>query len=374
MITDQLKILKLSAEMNERRLNGENIFLHQHLETQYPEYGQDNPDFRLEKYYTDYNLDYHNLTVQQLVELNEKDPAYGYLFVETFLPALFEALYTDADYRELIAYSRTNTGEVITQPYVKPNTMKDTRKKTSALAVGETPSTHKLDISAKFQSPDTHGDIIEIPYHTIRACRVPVLSYFLQLYVLNTNFGKARRVVTVVINGDNATDVKTKTVVDNSANVIGINDTNVGFTFRDIKTPCLRMNSLNFPADRLVASESIMDDVTELDEFKKPYQGKPIHSFQISGRNIIPSQGTICEHVGQDRILLLCKKAAIAEHIRQGLMMERERQITKQMIIIAFSEVLSFMNLMPQAKCVVDRTKAFSSNGFADYMTPTTPE
>ena len=374
MITDQLMIQKLSAEMNELRLRGNQIFLQQHLETQYPEYSSDMPNFRLEKYYSDYGIDYHNLTVQQLVDLVEKDPAYGYLFVETFLPALFEALYTDADYTLLVAYSRNNDGEVITQPYIKPQKMRDTRKKESALAVGETPSTHKLDISAKFQSPDTHGDVIEIPYHTIRACRVPVLSYFLQLFVLNTNSGKTRRVVKVLISGDEAMDVKTKTKVDNSANIIGVRDTNNGFTFRDIKTPCLRMSTLNFPADRLVAPESIIDDVMEIDEFKKPYEGKPIHSFQVSGKNIIPSQGVICEDVGQDRMLLLCQKAGVAEHVRQGLMMEREKQITKQMIVIAWSEVISFMNLMQQAKIVVDRTKAFSSNGFANYMEPYVPE
>jgi len=366
-LVENLRIDRLCAIMNERRARGEHIFLQQLLETEFPEFNNENQ--HLEKYYTEMGVDYHNIAVRQLVELAERDPLYTYLYTETILPALYAALYENIDYRQFIAYSQTDTAPVVTQPYITPH-LKDTRKKGKELAPGETPETHKMEISAKFSSPETFGDIIEIDYNDIADVRLPVLNYFLGLYVLATNRSKLKRVTRCIIDGDDTTDVKSKVKVVNPVNVIGIENTTTGLTFFDILKPCVRMSRLQFHPTVIAAPETTIINISQMEEFKKPYEGKPIHSFKISGEPVIPENGVICEEVGTNNMLLTCGKAAVAEYVTQGLMLERDKVISKRVIILAWSERLHYQKLMRQAALLIDTTKAFSSYGYASYMEP----
>jgi len=367
-LTDNMSIERLHSQMNERRLNGENIFLRQFLSEEFPEFGSQ--DTQLEKYYYEMGFDYYNTTVSQIVDAAVREPAYGFLFRETVLPALFEALYDDADYRTLLAYSQIDTSATVLQPYVE-STFTDTRKKEKRLAPGETPSTHQINIKGKYTTPEDYGDTIEIPYNTIADTRLPVLNYFLAIYALATNRGKLRRVVDVVINGDGATDILTKQKVVNSANILGVRDTEAGLTFRDIKTPCLRMARLGFPVTVAVGPEDIIDDISEFDEMKRPYEGKPLYSFKISGRNLIPSEGLICDDVGAGRVSLISRRGSVAEYLREGLTLNIDQFHSKRIIVMNWNERLSYQKLMRQSSVVIDSNLTFASNGFASYMVPT---
>lgn len=372
-IHEDIEIQRLSANMNEMREQGHQIFLQQYLNDYHPGYASDEPELRLERYYEDMNIDYWTATVSQVIELVNRDPAYGYLFLEMILPALYEAMYDNVDYRQLLAFSVRDNRTVATQPYVTSEMTTVTREKGKGLAPGETPNRQKMSIGAKFTSPDDFGDIFEVDYSTVADVRIPVLNIFFRQYVKAVNVKKLVRILKTLISGDDATDVKTKTKVENGASTIGVKSTSNGLAYYDIKRVGIRFIRLSRQATSIVGPEDLINDISEMDEFKTPRDGKPISVFKISGVDPVPRNGIICDISDlTGKIIVVDKAAAIAEYVRQGLMIEQEKLISKRVIVVAFNERLHYQNLLRQGKVIVDPTKEFSSNGFPAYMTPIT--
>jgi hypothetical protein len=366
-LPDNLKIEKLSREMTEKRKNGRNIFLRQHLNENYPEFYSENPDFRLEKYYAEMGWNYHNMTVKQAIDMAEGDLAYKFLWTETVLPALFEGVYVSADYRYLLASSNPDNASQVTQPYIEAENIRQSHGKKNITPPGVEPDINEIGVSGKTKSPQKYMTAYGLKYETIQDCQLSVLAEFLKIYTEVEDSGKLDDVIDTIVNGDGAIDPATKQTVDSSAAEIGVLDTETGLTFADYEQTCIRFSKIKRPLDLCIGSETTIRNIRNWNEFKIPYQGTPIHDFKIMGIDPLARDGIIYDDM-ENKILLVCKKACVTEKVKQGLLIEEERLVTKQKIIVVLSERLSFLNVLRSSKVIIDPAKAFASYGFPAYL------
>jgi hypothetical protein len=362
-----MKIEKLHNEMVAIRKQGRNIFLRQHLNESYPNFSSSDPDMRLEKYFAEMGFDYHTATVKQAIDMAEGDLSYKFLWTETILPALFEGVYTSADYRYLIASSKPDKSSQVTQPYIEAENIKKSHGKKNVIPPGTEPDENEVGISGKTKTPEKFMTSYSLKYETIQDCQISVLSEFLKIYTEVEDSGKLDAVIFTIVEGDDAIDPSTKAKVDSSAAEIGVLDTQNGLTFPDYEQTCIRLSKIKRPLDLCIGSETNIRTIRNWDEFKIPYQGKPIHDFKIKGIDPLARDGIIYDGM-EEKILLICKKACIAEKVKQGLLIEEERIVTKQIIKMVLSERLSFLNILRSAKVVIDPSKTFTSAGFPDFL------
>jgi len=369
-VPESMRIMKLSRIMDERRLAGEPTTLRMLLNEMYPKYNPDNPAMNLEKYYQDMGITFHRTTVSNMIELAESSEEYKWLWKETLLAAIHTAAYTDPLHLLIIAYSKTHTGKVATMPMIDTSDMRSSYKKEKAVAAGGTFEEDSITFTDKTKKYQKFGKTLKIPYEVISDCTLDVISEFMKGYMGIVFDGKLDMVLDALISGDGATN-SLEQAVDSSAAEIGVDNTTNGIQFKDIKRGAIRLSRLKKPADVMIGSEAMINNITELEEFKKRYEGTPLSPLTINGYKSLPDAALITDTVNENDLVLVSKNNAVAEFIKQALMIETDKIISRQMIEVVISEWLCYLNIFRDAKLIIDGSKAFSSNGFPSWMTVT---
>jgi hypothetical protein len=369
-VPQQMKISILHNLMEERRSGGEHVTLRMMLRSDFPEYHSHNLDLQLERYYYDMGVNLSQTTVSNMVELAEDNEDFKWLWYETLLGAIHTAVYTDPLHKLLIAYSLNRKSKVITQPIISTENIKSSHKKGKEVAPGGTFEEDTITVGDKTKKFGKFGKKVNLPYEIIYDVTIPVLAEFLKGYMGVVWDGKLDMVLDVIMNGDGAQNSKDEAVASSAA-VIGVDDINSGITFKDIKRACIRLSRLKRPANIMVGDEEKVNEITELDEFKKRFEGKPLHILKINGYNALPGEAVIADGIAAEKLLLINSKNCVAEYVKQALMIEKDKIISRQVIEVVISEYICYMNLFRNAKVVLKDDAAFSSNGFPDWMTLT---
>lgn len=153
-----------------------------------------------------------------------------------------------------------------------------------------------------------------------------------------------------------------------SAPVIGVINTSVGFQYKDVKKVFTRMKWLGQPATRIVAGEDDGVDVTGIDKFEG-FQGQNKLSSLRSLIIGVPDAFDIDTYVlPANQILYLNAAKAMTKLKYRGMMTERRRNPQTQTEELYVSDHIGFAILKRDARILQDKTLDFATNGFPTYM------
>lgn len=163
----------------------------------------------------------------------------------------------------------------------------------------------------------------------------------------------------VLLNGEQANGSE-------SAPVIGV-ETVGTFAYKDLKRAFTRGKRLSQPYTRIIAGEDDGIDITSIDKFEGFNGGQKIASINsILG---VPETFDIDTHVPPaDQIVFVSPTRALAKLSYKGLMIERQRNPRNQTEELYITDFLGFAIIKRDARLVVDKSIAFSTNGFPAYM------
>lgn len=151
-----------------------------------------------------------------------------------------------------------------------------------------------------------------------------------------------------------------------SAPVVGVDNTGT-ISYKDMKRIFTRMQRMSQPASRIITSEENGIDITGIDKFEG-YQGQ---SRLANIRSIIgvPESFELDTHVppANQSIFLDPQRAMVKLQFR-GMVTERRRNIKNQTEELFISDHIGFAIVKRDARVVLDKSIAFSGNGFPAYM------
>jgi len=373
MAFEQLKIQDLVSRMNTLREQGEQVTLRQYLAKHHADINRAEPDRAFETYLRGHGVDYDNWIVSQFFTVST-DTKLPYLFSELLVQALIKGM-DDFNYVEnLFAVKTTapNAAAVI-QPYIDYTGMKKMVKSDKAVSPGSEFDKDSLAVGDKRAYFKKFGKALDITYESIKLCKIKLLSAFLKgtaMVILADYFDY---IVDVLINGDKAQDKDGNTITDTAA-VIGVENTSNGVTFRDILRAAIRMSRKGRPTTDMLGDEAEMLDILNLDEYKKREQGAPQESLRLNGNITTPNNAYVADDVGTGKLLLLSKAFCLVRIMQQGLMVETQKIITKQIETAVVSVILSIMTLFRDSRIIIDGSQEFSSQGFPAWMAINKPK
>jgi len=320
---------KIHQELMAIRRAGENRTLRQHLEFSYPEYYPTNPALGLEKLLTEMKVNPATMRISQIIDMAEGDQSYHWLWYELLLSALHVSI-TEFDFADDLLAASSSLGKeaTVTQPYIITTGMRTTKNK----PVPKGGSFEKLNftVSSKIVQPEKFGKMLEIPYETLEFAMIDVIGTFLKGFGLVVMSDRLDRIIDVMLNGDNGRD-QDEAEIDDSAAVIGVLDKANGITYKDILRVCTRLWRLGRPVEDMIADEDTLIDVLNLEEYKKRELGTSLSTLDIRGKIRVPTRAYPHDAIGAGRVLLFCKPLTVIEKVSQGLMIENEKDILRQL-------------------------------------------
>ncbi len=365
MLKEQLKIKKLHAEMQAKRSLGQSITLREHLSTDYKDFYPSNPSQGLEKYFHELGINPSQTTVKQMFEVGGKSDNV-LVFTEMLLSALQYGL-TENDYvKELLAGSVTANESSVVQPFIDTSNMKAMQKKTKAVAAGANFEKDSVLVGQKSTGFHKFGKALDISYETIQDVKLDALAIFLKgtsSVMLNDRLAY---VFDILLNGDGARDEDGNVVTDTPA-IIGV-DTADTLTYKDILRVAMRMSRIGRGPQNMVSDEELMLDILNLDEYSKKVQGAESTSLSVKGNIVTPKNAFINEDVGSGKVLIQSPSHGLVEYVKQGLMVETDKIITRQIETAVISLRVGYMNLFRDSRVVIDKSLAYASNGFPTWM------
>lgn len=204
---------------------------------------------------------------------------------------------------------------------------------------------------------------IEIPEEVFRYSTLDQLQIFLRKLAISWGLQLTRKAIDVLINGDK---------IDGSLNssVIGVENTSDKLAWIDLTRVSTRMSRLGYMPTTVISDESGLVHVLNLEEFKDVKSGNVIGTLKLQG--ILPNQWSYFTHsvVPAGKYIFLDPRFALTEFISQGLRVESEKILSRDLSATYVRMTHAFANMFRDARVVVDETTAFSGNGWESFMSP----
>ncbi len=185
-----------------------------------------------------------------------------------------------------------------------------------------------------------------------------LLSIFLQEVGNDMAIGADVKALDCLINGEQADGSESMPVV--GVNTIGT------LTYKDMKRVFTRMKRLNNEASRVITSENDGIDITSIDRFEG-FNGQT-RLADIKSIIGVPDMFDIDTHVPPTDQVIFVNPQAMVKLSFRGLTYERQRNPKNQKEEIYVSDQLGFSIVKRDARVGLDKSVAFSSNGFPAYM------
>jgi len=353
------KVTQLHNELMELRNNGVTRTLRQHLSSDYPDYYPQDPEHALEHLFNELDIKPNTMEVQQLVSLAEGDENMKWLWYEILLSAIHKGI-TNIDFtKELIAVTVTKqNSDTLTQPYIITEDMKTTKGKD--VAPGVSFELDKIKVGQKTIKSKKKGRALEIPYETIRYSPINLIGQFFQGFGSVIIADKLATLIDVLTNGDNGRD-QSDELIDESAGTIGVYSSTNGITYKDILRASVRLWRLGRPTGHMIGDENTMIDILDLDEFKKREAGVERAKLNLRGKIRVPENGYVHEDIATKKLIVISKDNCIGEFVTQGLMIEKDKDIIRQLHELAASFIVGYMILHRNARVIVNGNANFTS-------------
>ncbi len=307
---------------------------------------------------SDFGIDAVTSTLDNVLSLPGTDAKY--LAPEMVRQFILDGMNTSANYIDLIAGSESVDTFHVTAPAIK---MDDNTP--SELGETESIPTTGFTWSQKTVEMKKVGVGIELSDSLLMAVKLPVLSYWLQRFGVMLGVKLYKEAIACLINGD-------QTVVADSAAVVGVASSGT-LAFDDFVSLWSRANLIGQNWTTIVTSETMAQTVLKLAEFKPTAGGLGGAVINVNSRNrIIPGNLShlISSDMDDDEILFLDPTKAMIRLSLRGLAVEAERIVQRQISGSYATVYGGWLNISREARIVLDKSIAFSGNGFPSYMVP----
>lgn len=282
-----------------------------------------------------------------------------YIAPEVVREFILNGFETSATHLNLVAGTESVDSMDVTAPNITYNeaTMQD-------ISQGETIPESAITWDKKTVSIGKKGIAIKLTDELLLSVKVPVLRYWLRRVGVQLGAILYRNGVLTLINGDQAGGA-------DSCAVIGVG-TQTQIAFADFVRPWVRAAQIAFNWNSLISSEDMTNTILAITEFK-PNQGVGSAQVNIESRNrIIPSTlpHMISSDMNDNHVMLFDQAQAMTYVVFRPLLVEAERIIMRQIEGSAASIISGFLTIDRNARVIIDKSLAFSGNGFPARMTP----
>lgn len=152
-----------------------------------------------------------------------------------------------------------------------------------------------------------------------------------------------------------------------SAPVLGVTTTG-SMVYKDLLRIWIRASRLGRNFKSMIGGEQTALDVLDLPEFKNKQAGTTQATLNL--KTPVPSSADFYIHQGVDnnQVLLVDPSAAMIKLTAQQLKLESERIVSNQTEAIYASLTTGFSKMYQDAAILVDKSVAFETAGFPEYM------
>jgi hypothetical protein len=204
------------------------------------------------------------------------------------------------------------------------------------------------------------GRGIRIPYEVVQFVSIDVVSIFLQDFGVKLGQAMDTLALDVLMNGDQADG-------SSSAPVIGVGAANTK-VYRDFLRIWIRGSRMGRNFSTIIGGEKSALDTLDLPEFKDRKAGTTDKTLNL--KTPVPNSADYFVHgnVPENREVLVDKRYGLLKMNVIPLLIETDKIISNQTIDTYASLTTGFAKLFQDSVVMLDRTLAFSANGFPEYM------
>lgn len=190
-----------------------------------------------------------------------------------------------------------------------------------------------------------------------------ILALYLQDVGVKIGLGLDYLAVDTLINGDQADGSL-------SAPVIGVYTQN-SLVYKDLLRAWIRMGRIGRAPKRMLSNEDIAIDILELPEFKGLNGLATVQTKIQMDDNAIPTSQGYSVHGAMpsaNQIMLVDTSSALIKLNASALRIEADRIVEKGLNATYVSIHTGFANLFRDGRLIIDKSLAFSTNGFPTWM------
>lgn len=225
---------------------------------------------------------------------------------------------------------------------------------------GETIPVGSVSYGSKSVEVFKIGRGIKIPYEVVQFVSIDVISLFLQDFGVKLGQALDTLAIDVLLNGDQ---------LDGSASapVIGVTTANSKL-YKDFLRPWIRGSRMGRNFTTIIGSEASALETLDLSEFKDKHSGSTTATLNL--KTPVPNNADYFVHgnIPANQEILLDKRYALIKMNVIPLLIESDKIVSNQTIETYASLTTGFCKMFLDSALVLDKSLAFSSNGFPEYM------
>jgi len=300
-------------------------------------------------------IDTGSHSLAHLSSVQELKSAGNWLMPEIITEAVRLGLETNP-VSKLIAMVKPVTGLNVTVPQIN---MADSIP--SKMGEAERFKMGRLSYGSKQVGVEKIGIGINISDEVRNYCPIDLLAAELEDVGRNITIAKNSYLIETLLNGEQSDG-------SGSAPVIGINSVVDGFKYKDIKRVTTRMRNLLRTPQAMIGTEDNEIDISLLAEIVGLIGGVTLLGLNPENSSV-KSLDTYSHGLMPDNYLLFVDGLkAINQLVTSPLAIEEERNASNQTNSLYISETFGLYKAMRDAAVILDKSIAYASNGFPDYM------
>lgn len=204
------------------------------------------------------------------------------------------------------------------------------------------------------------GRGIKVSDEVVQYASLNLVSIFLRDFGVKMGHGTDILAIDCLINGEQGDGSE-------SAPVIGTATGN-SIVYKDLLKIWVRMSRIGRVPGTMIGGEAMAIDILDLDEFKKRESGTPMANLTL--KTPIPQNTNFFVHgnIPANQAVILDPAGGIIKFNGWPLKVESERIVSNQTEATYVSLQTGFAKLFRDSTMIVDRSKAFASNGFPSWM------
>jgi hypothetical protein len=317
-------------------------------------------DITLDKLLVDLGIDRKRDTMQFVLELPED---IRWIVPEIFLEIIELGMRQNNDFYQAIIAGMIDMNTLTFQmPEISAYNIPD-----HGMNEGGIGTTPEEGVGVTFSSREVRTTKFErkisIPHEVAKYSSIDQLSLFLTRLAKVWGLQLTRKAIDVLINGDLLTGAL-------AAATIGVDDSSNKLEWIDLIRIHARMGRLGYNPTTVVTTEENVVHVINLPEFKNLQQGRSLGEVRIQGR--LPTSWEYYMHsvIDADHYVFLDPAFAIQELVSEGMRVESERLMDRDMSVTYLRIQNAFANILRDARVIVDQTLDYIGNEFPAWMDP----
>lgn len=203
------------------------------------------------------------------------------------------------------------------------------------------------------------GSGLNLTYELVQSCSLKLISTYLVDFGNILNHKINSKLLDVLINGDQKDGSL-------SAGNVGVIDTAKGIQYRDLLKSWIKMGTLGKSPDFCICGEDIAENLLMISEFKDKQAGTPQKIIDM--KMPIPEVQNVYPYsmVPDNLAILVNKKSSVVKFNFQNLMVENDKDITKQIYEMAASVITGFGIINRDSRIIVNSAVALGADGAAN--------